>query len=393
VVETPGLDRDELCDAAVADTDLDDFGNPSFGDGLDRLLDGLHNEARLNDGGRAFAPNILQQYLVSRLQVVDWHRRYPEIAKSDVVAPIVLIGMGRTGTTILHDLLGQDPDNRLPRTWEVDRPSPPPATETYDNDPRIDEVQAGIDLVHSVRPELRAMHPMGARLGQECVRITGSDFASVIFGSQYRLPSYLRWVTTEADMVPTYRWHRAFLQLLQWRHPGRWMLKSGAHLWALPALLAEYPDAVIVQTHRDPLRIVASLSSLFASIRSTSSDEVSMADTAAEWAPMIADALDRSVDARLDGSIPSDRVLDVSFSDYMRDPIGVVRSIYEHVGRELKPDVAERIQAFLAENPRGKYGRHHYSFDDTGLDGAELVERTARYCEYFDVERAEDVLR
>ena len=382
----PGLDRDELCDAATAQTGLDDFGSPTFREGLDRLLDGLENEARLSEGGRAFAPTGLTQYLVNRLYVVDWHRRYPEIGKSDVVAPIVLIGMGRTGTTILHDLLGQDPENRIPRTWEVDRPSPPPATETYETDPRVDEVQEGVDLVHSVRPELRAMHPMGARLGQECVRITGCDFASVIFGSQYRLPSYLHWVTSEADMVPTYAWHRDFLQLLQWRHPGRWMLKSGAHLWALPALLSEYPDAVIVQTHRDPLRIVASLSSLFATIRGTSSDEVSMADTAAEWAPMIADALDRSVDARLDGTVPGDRVLDVSFSEYMRDPIGAVRSIYDHVGRELKPDVAERIRTFLAENPRDKYGRHHYSFDDTGLNRDELLERTARYRAYFDVE-------
>src|SRR5206468_1597581 len=165
---------------------------------------------------------------------------------------------------------------------------------------------------------------------------TGCEFASLIFGSQYRLPSYLDWVTNEADMGPTYRWHRAFLQLLQWRHSGRWMLKSGAHLWALPALMAEYPDAVLVQTHRDPLRVVASLSSLFASIRSTASDDASIADVASEWAPAIADALDRSVDARLDGTIAADRVLDVSFSQYMPDPIRVVRSIYEHVGRELK---------------------------------------------------------
>jgi hypothetical protein len=324
---------------------------------------------------------------VTRLQVVDWHSRHPEIAKAEVVAPVVLIGMGRTGTTILHDLLGQDPDNRIPRTWEVDRPYPPPETSTYDNDPRIEEVQAGIDLAHSVRPDLRAMHPMGAQLGQECVRFTGYDFTSVIFGSQYRVPSYLRWVMNEADMAPTYRWHRQFLQLLQWRHPGRWMLKSGAHLWALPALMAEYPDAVLVQTHRDPTRIVASLSSLFAYLRGTSTDDASFADTAAEWGPAIVDALDRSVDARLDGTLPTDRVLDVSFAEYMRDPVAVVRSIYEHVGRELSPDVEQRIKHFLAENPRDKHGLHRYSFADTGLDKDQLLERTARYCAFFDVER------
>jgi hypothetical protein len=383
---TPGLDTTELCDAAVEQTGLSDFGSPTFRDGLDRLVDGIVNEARLNEMGQAIAPNALLPYLVARLQVVDWHSRYPEIAKADVVAPIVLIGMGRTGTTILHDLLGQDPDNRIPRTWEVDRPSPPPETSTYESDPRIEEVQAGIDLAHSVRPDLRAMHPMGARLGQECVRFTGYDFNSVIFGSQYRLPSYLRWVTTEADMAPTYRWHRQFLQLLQWRRPGRWMLKSGAHLWALPALINEYPDAVLVQTHRDPTRIVASLSSLFAYLRGIASDDASFADTAAEWAPAIVDALDRSVDARLDGTIPADRVLDVSFAEFMRDPLGAVQSIYNHVGRELRPDVAQRITAFLADNPRDKHGLHRYSFADTGLDAGELLEQTARYRDFFNVE-------
>lgn len=294
--------------------------------------------------------------------------------------------MGRTGTTILHDLLGQDPRNRIPRTWEVDRPCPPPETATFDTDPRIEESQAAIDMAHSVRPELRAMHPMGARLGQECIRFTGCSFASLIFGSQFRLPSYSRWVVDEADMTATYRWHREFLQLLQWRHPGRWVLKSGAHLWAVPALMEEYPDAVLVQTHRDPMRIVASLSSLFTSIRSMGSDQVTMADTAAEWADLIADALDRAVEVREDGTIPPDRVLDVSFADYLRDPVGVVRSIYDYLGRELTPDVETRIRAFLAENSREKYGLHRYSFEDTGLDPGELLERTLRYREYFGVE-------
>ena len=358
----------------------------AYRDGLERLLEGLDGEARLNDVGRMVVPDGLRTYLVNRLQLTDWCRRNPEISQGDIVAPIILIGMGRTGTTILHDLLGQDPGNRIPRTWEVDRPCPPPEAETYDTDPRIAEVEAGIDLAHAVRPELRAMHPMGARLGQECIRYTGCEFASLIFGSQYRLPSYLSWVTREADMAPTYQWHRAFLQLLQWRHPGRWILKSGAHLWVLPALMVEYPDAILVQTHRDPIRVVASLSSLFAAIRSTMSDEGSIGEVAAEWAPLIADALDRSVDARLDGTIPVGRVLDVPFSRYMRDPVGAVRSIYAHVRRELEPEVEDRIREFLAANPRDKYGPHHYSFDDTGLDRGELLERTRRYREYFDVD-------
>jgi hypothetical protein len=385
-VLTPELDVEQLCEAAATQTGLDNFGSPTFREGLARLLDGLRSEARLNEAGEAIAPSGLQSYLVNRLQVTDWHDQHPEIGKGDIVAPIVLIGMGRTGTTILHDLLGQDPENRIPRTWEVDHPCPPPETATYETDGRIAEAQAGIDMVHSFRPEVRGMHAMGSRLGQECIRYTGCEFASLIFGSQYRVPSYLRWVTDQADMIPTYRWHRAFLQLLQWRHPGRWVLKSGAHLWALPALMNEYPDAVLVQTHRDPTRIVASLSSLFASIRSISSDGTSMADTAAEWAPLIAEALDRSVDAREDDIISTDRVLDVPFAKFLRDPIAVVRSIYDHVGLELTATTEDRIRLFLADNQRDKYGLHHYSFADTGLDPGDLLDRTRRYREFFDVE-------
>src|SRR5438067_1344529 len=144
LVATPGLDIDELCEAASEHSGLTDFGSPTFRDGLERLLAGLRDEARLNEIGRMIAPTGLESYLVNRLQVVDWHRRYPEIANADVVAPIILIGMGRTGTTILHDLLGQDASNRIPRTWEADDPCPPPETATYDTDARIDKVQAGI---------------------------------------------------------------------------------------------------------------------------------------------------------------------------------------------------------------------------------------------------------
>jgi hypothetical protein len=154
---------------------------------------------------------------------------------------------------------------RVPLTWEVDHPVPPPETATYETDPRIQEVYdtlAGVDLV---LPGFKAMHPMGAQLPQECVRITSSDFKSMIFPTQYRVPSYADWLLHEADMRTAYRWHRMFLEHLQSRHPAaRWVLKSPGHLWALDALTAEYPNALLVQTHRDPLRILASLSSLVA---------------------------------------------------------------------------------------------------------------------------------
>jgi hypothetical protein len=384
----PGsLASEQLIETACAQTGLDDFGTDSFRLGLDRLVDGLEHEARLNEIGETMAPMTVLGHLTNRLQVTDWHRRHPEIGAADVTPPIVMIGMGRTGSTILHDLFGQDPANRVPRTWEVDHPSPPPEAASYETDPRIAESQAGIDLAYDVRPELRSMHPMGARLGQECIVITAGEFASAIFNSQYQLPTYLRWVTSEADMAPAYRWHRQFLQLLQWRNPGgRWVLKTGAHLWALPALMAEYPNALVVQTHRDPLRIIASLSSLFAVVQAMASDGVTMADVAAQWSGPVLDALDRSVTAREDGTVPADRVVDVHYGAFMADPFRTIRSIYDRLGAELTPDAEARMRHFLAENRADKHGAHAYSFADTGLDPGAVREQSRRYAEYFDVE-------
>jgi hypothetical protein len=381
-----GFTSEELLQTARTRTGLADVGGDTYRLGLDRLVDGLEHEAALNDLGAAIAPEILTTYLTNRLEIMDWHRRHPDMGRAEVAAPVVMIGMGRTGTTILHDLLGQDPANRVPLTWEVDRPCPPPETATYETDPRIAEVEATIEAANEAHPEFKAMHPSGARLAQECIRMTGGEFASLIFLSQFRLPSYQRWLTDEADLAPAYRWHRRFLQLLQWHHGGdRWVLKSGAHLWALPALVAEYPDARFIQTHRDPLRIIPSLASLFATVRRTFSDDVSLAAVAHEWGAPILDSLDRSVDARERELIPSDRVVDVPYQAFLADPIATIRGIYENWDVELRPEVEARMRDFLADNAQDKHGTHRYSFADTGLDAGEILEQSRRYREYFDV--------
>src|SRR5262245_19104394 len=252
----PALGVDALVEQARAATGLEDLGEPTWREGLERLLAALREEARLHELGRTFAAADLVSYLTNRLGIVAWRRTHPEVARAPVTPPIVIVGQGRTGTTILHDLLAQDPATRAPLSWEVDLPCPPPEAATWASDPRIAEVQARSDLTEQLIPGFRAMHPSGALLAQECVRITGADFRSVIFPTQFRVPSCARWAMYEADMAPAYRWHRRFLQHLQSRHPARrWVLKSPGHIWCLDALLAEYPDALLVQTHRDPLRI------------------------------------------------------------------------------------------------------------------------------------------
>ncbi len=280
-----GVDAMQIAEQASEQTGLSDFGDDMWRDGLERLIGALNTEAALNGLGIAVVAGELAGYLGDRLQIVADRRVHPERGEVDVVPPIVIVGQGRTGTTILHDLLAQDPASRVPRTWEVDRPCPAPETATYDTDPRIAEVDAMLEAVDLVLPGFRAMHPMGARLAQECVRITASAFRSMIFPTQYRVPSYGRWLLHEADMGSAYRWHRIFLQHLQSHHPGeRWVLKSPGHIWCLDALLAEYPNALLVQTHRDPLRIIASIGSLVARLRSLASDDTPIPGAAAQFA-------------------------------------------------------------------------------------------------------------
>jgi hypothetical protein len=374
-----------LVEQAQEETGLQDFGD-DWREGLERFHDAATNEARLSEVGDLVVENDIAGYLRTRLLLIGWRKNHPQIGTADVSPPVVVIGQARTGTTILHDLLAQDPASRVPLAWEVERPIPPPETQTYDNDPRIAEVEEQQSMVDLVIPDFRKMHPVGPRLAQECVRMTGSAFRSMIFPTQYRVPTYGQWLLYEADMAPAYRWHRGYLEHLQARHSAeRWVLKSPGHIWCLDALLAEYPNALLIQTHRDPLRIIASISSLMALLRRLACDDPTIAECAAEFAEYMVLGLERSVDARESGIVPADRVVDVHFGEFMADQVGTVRRIYERFGFELGAGTEQRVRDFLAANPADKHGTHTYTFADTGLDEGEWRERVRRYQEYFDV--------
>jgi hypothetical protein len=382
----PALSVAHLAQQAWDGTALSDFGEATWREGADLLVGELNTGAELNELGEVIAASEIVSYLSNRLRVVDWVRRNPEIENRDVRPPIVVLGQPRTGTTILFDLLAQDPANRVPLTWEVDRPWPPPDTATYESDPRIDEVQADLANTELLIPGFLGMHDMGARLGQECVRITGAEFRSMIFSTQYRVPEYQSWLLHQADMAPAYRYHRLFLQYLQSGHSAeRWVIKSPAHLWSLGPMMREYPNALIVHTHRDPLRVVCSLASLVDLLRRLASDNVAIGSVASEWVDDIVLGLDRAVTARRDGTVPEAQAVDVFFGEFLADPMAVVHTIYDRLGIELTAVADDAMRKFLAENPKEKHGGHNYSFADTGLDVGALRERTRSYQEFFDV--------
>ena len=383
----PSLDVDALLEEACRQTGLRDFGPDGFREGLSRLVASLDDEAGLHALGFGIAKRTVSNALEARLRLYDTVAREPAIARGAVRRPVFIVGMARTGTSILHEVIGQDPTLRVPKTWEVSQPIPPPERQNYQTDPRIAACDAELAQTDRLIPEFRRMHRMAAELPQEDVAMLALEFQSMIFEASFRLPSYTAWLHGGgADPGPAYALHRLFLQVLQWRCPAeRWVLKTPAHLWDLEALLAEYPDACLVQTHRDPLKIMSSLTSLETTLRAMSSDDIHPKEIAQEWSALNAQAYDASVDARERGVVPPDQVIDIHFAEFMSDPFAAIPRIYEKFDIAYTPEADARMRAYLAAHSTEEHGRHAHRFEDTGLDVAEERERVKRYQEYFDV--------
>ncbi len=379
------LDVESMLQAARKSTGLRDFGHDWFRGPLERLIDSLESEAQLTLLGRMLARRDLVRLLENRLRQVSLLAQHGEITSERVERPLFILGMPRTGTSILHELMAQDPANRVPMTWEVMHPIPPPQAATFATDPRIAQVDAHFSGIDRLLPDFKKMHPMGARLPQECVVITQHEFASMVWHTTNRVPSYQDWLDG-ADLRHVYESHKRWLQVLQWKAPAeRWVLKSPGHLWALESLLAVYPDARIVQNHRDPLKVVASLVSLVCTLRSLGTDAVDPHEIGLDWTRRLAGGLEHATRARDAAKLPASQILDVPFREFMADEIAMVRQIYTHFGMDYTAEAERRMRAFLAQNAADKHGRHSYDLSLGGLDEATERKRFAAYQERFAI--------
>jgi hypothetical protein len=379
---------DDILDEAARRTDgLDDLGDGPFVEPLARFLDSLEREADLNELGRLIARERALGHTVNRLNYVDDRKRFPAIADERIEAPVFIVGFPRTGTTILHDILAQDPDSRAPITWEVMFPSPPPEAATFDTDPRIARSAALLPTPETETERdrrFKAMHPMGAELSQECVMLMGEAMCTPLFHNQFDVPSYEDWVDHEADWAPVYGFHHKQLQHLQWRNRrDRWVLKTGAHMWGLEHLLRTYPDARIVFTHRDPVKSVTSFASLTSLVREMGSDHVDPIAVAADWTPRLRGVLEHAMDVRDAGPYPEAVFHDMFFSDFVADQFAAVEQIYDALGLPMTADGAARMQAFIADNPKDKHGLHLYTPEEFGIDPTAVRHDFARYIERF----------
>ncbi|MEM7411358.1 MAG: sulfotransferase [Myxococcota bacterium] len=375
---------DLLAEASQRADGLTDLGEEPFREGLERFSASLESEGKLNPLGRVIAKERALGHAVNRLRYVDDRKTHPEIAKQEIEKPVFIVGLPRTGTTILHDILAKDPSNRAPMTWETMFPSPPPEAATFDTDPRIAQCAATFPDVFDQIPGFKAMHPMGAELTQECVTMMGEAMITPLFHNQFRVPSYQDWVDDEADFGPVYAFHRKQLQHLQSRHArDRWILKTGAHMWGLAHLLETYPDARIVFTHRDPVDSMTSYASLTSLVRTMGSDSVDREEIAADWTARLQKVVARTLAVRNARDYPDAQFTDVLFSDFVADPFATVRRIYEAFGIPMSAEAEARVRAFIDDNPKGKHGVHEYAAEDYGVDPRAVRDAFAGYVERF----------
>jgi len=368
----------DLIETAKHRCRLDDFGHGDFFEAISRLLESCHREARLNLIGKIALRSDLLRTLCSRLLMERDRQLYSGIALQEIREPLFIVGLPRSGTTLLHTLLAADPEHRVPLTWEVMTPSPP----TRDNEQRrIQRATQSCNCLNWLAPTFRHVHAVGAELPQECVGLMAPSFMSDQFDAMYYVPSYRNWFFAQ-DLLPAYDYHRRFLQQLQFRHSARrWILKAPTHISALPTLLSVYPDALFVQTHRAPLEAMASVSSLITILRRVFSDAVDpfvvFSDAIQYWSQ----ALDTFLQER--DRLPRKRVCDLDFLELRRDPIAAVQRIYQHFGWPLSREAEQRMRVVLANQPREQYGDHRYNLSQFGFEAGKGARAFATYCDQF----------
>lgn len=368
-----------LAEAAErAGVGTDDF---HFEESLARLADALARQARLTPAGAPIVRSSLVATLEKQAALDRLIDRHPEILRTPVPRPVVITGLLRTGTTLVHNLLAQHPGLRVPALWELMNP----ATERLDPagyEYLADRTQAYVDDYNKVSPALPKIHFLDARRPDECQRLVGNTFASMVYEMRYRVPSYGAWLAGR-DLTEEYRYHRRQVQAILWRTPGApVVLKCPFHLWSLPALMAVYPDARVVHLHRDPGETVPSTASLCAAIRVGRSDRVDRDEIGRQWLTRIEPVITDVGATRR--AVPAGQLLDLRYRDLVGDPVAQVARICDFAGVTMTAAAETAMRAFLAGNGPAKHGRHSYTPAEFGLDAADLSRRFGDYRQTFD---------
>jgi hypothetical protein len=376
------LDADELERAACAETGLDDFGDHFYREGLERLVDSMNDEGELTENGEMMQRIRLLSLLGARLGVEATYREHPEIAEQEIEGPVFVIGLPRTGTTALSQLVAADPQFRSLRLWESGSPVPPPETASEHTDPRIAGAEAGLAMMNEMFPLMQTMYHSEATTATECQDLMGMTFRTVHFDGSARVPSYMQWVV-DCDMRGTYAYHRRVLRLLQWHCPPRlWHLKTPVHMFALDALLDAYPNARFLWSHRDPAKVLGSVCSLVHYTRSWSSDRDDAAELGEEMTARWWEAVRRAMEFR--ARVGDERFADVAFTDLQTEPIAALTRAYEQIGLTMSAASRDAVAGWAGQHEPGSHGAHSYELADFGIDADTVRARFAPYITAFD---------
>jgi LPS sulfotransferase NodH len=372
--------RDVLVARAREQAGLSDFGNEWFFVNIDALIPALNTEARLSEAGVASASAMIVNGLVNRLRHVDLIKRHPEILGEKVEVAAVVVGLPRTGSTMLHRMLASAPGMTGTRWFETQNYAPFPGEVRGDPEARREAARGFLDYMLATIPDLMSIHPMSIDQPDEELIILGQLYSSTMIEGTYHVPGYARWLT-ENDRVQCYRDLKQILQSLQWQDPSRkgakWVLKTPGHLLALDAVIEVFPEAKIVMTHRDPVATVPSYCSMEHSLYQMVSDSVDPASVAAFWVPRLAELLDRFMAVR--GQVAGQNFIDVRYADLLGDPIGEVVRVLEAAGGDVTDAVRAGMAEWIEANKREDRAPHKYALEDFGLVRSDVEQRFAAY--------------
>ena len=376
----PSLDPGELLARARRETGLEEFDDPSPIEPLEVLTRALSNEARLNAGGRYYWSARLLGILMTRLREREWFRRHPEILDEALSAPVIILGLTRTGTTLLHRLIASDERFSSAAFWEGRFPVP--TDDDLDGGKRIAAAKAEIDAMLAANPDLASIHPFDALGAEEDILILDQTLLSNTAETLACVPSYYEWLRKQ-DLRPAYRFWYRMLQMLQWQKQRRgvrgerWVLKTPMHLGHVDRILELLPNATFVQTHRDPLTTIPSYASMIQGLWRGVSDESDSLEAARESSATLEHDLKRCLQVR--DSLPPGTFIDVDFSDTVSDPIGVVERVYHEIGMPMTERARSQIGAYMKTHPREGRPTHTYTLEQFGFTEEEIRRRFQEY--------------
>ena len=372
-------DRAVLMDQARQATGLDDFGDPWIFENLDRLIPCLNGEAQLTEAGVGGAVGMILTALSNRLRHVELVKRHPEIRDETVEVAAVVVGLPRTGSTMLHRMLAAAPGMTGVKWFEAQNYAPFPGEARGETHARREAAQQLLDYMMAAAPDLMSIHPMSLDQPDEELIILGLLFSSTMIEGMYHVPSYSRWLT-EHSRTRCYPDLKEILQALQWQDPERkgakWVLKTPGHLLALDAMAQTFPDAKVVMTHRDPVSTVPSYASMMSTLYQMSST-IDRHSIGRFWEPRLAELLSMFMAARQD--IGPDRFIDVLYIELTQEPIEVGKRVLAQAGVEATPQVVAGMSEWVEANRREDRAPHRYTLEDFGLDKASIEQDFAKY--------------